>query len=174
MLVLLPPGPLIYSSSAGCFCHPVTGSPALTFYSPAMAAGPWPHVLAPVLCSRKDRNDVRCGDEVQPCQCSLSLPALRGQPHGPCTPGGTRASPRGCGVSLHFGGLLDFCFSSARSRSHPPDLMLPLDNSELCYGDGETEAGRGQALPCLHSAQPPCHGHRGITPSPTGPTRSWG
>lgn len=31
LLVLLPPGPLIYSSNSECFCQPVTRSPALTF-----------------------------------------------------------------------------------------------------------------------------------------------
>lgn len=31
LLVLLPPGPLIYSFNSGCFCHPVTRSLALTF-----------------------------------------------------------------------------------------------------------------------------------------------
>lgn len=54
LLVLLPPGPLIYSSNSGCFCHPVTRSSALTFWPPGMAAGPCSHLLAPILRSGKD------------------------------------------------------------------------------------------------------------------------
>lgn len=141
LLVLLPPGPLICSSKSGCFCHPVTRSPALTFQPPAVAAGPCSHLLALPLCFRKDVN----------------LNVLRGQGEAPSwdpswpTPQGCKDSPVlawslhtrtccwpcrhrcKCGVSLHFRAPLDCCFSSARSWSHPPDLTLPLDRSDLLW-----------------------------------------
>lgn len=54
LLVLLLPGPLICPSSSGCFCHPVTKSPALTFDPPGMAAGSCSGLLEPVLPCRED------------------------------------------------------------------------------------------------------------------------
>lgn len=93
---------------------------------------------------------------------------------------GTRESPRQYGVSLHFRAVLDFCLSSARSWSQPLDLLLPLDRSDLCYSDGETEAGRCHDLTRIRRAEsrlcptsPPCS----WSSSPRGPTilgvKSW-
>lgn len=61
--------------------------------------------------------------------------------------------PRRYGVSLHFRALLDFCFSSARSWRHPPELRFPLHHSHRCYGEGETEAGRCHDLLYVHEDQ---------------------
>lgn len=98
---------------------------------------------------------------------------------------GMQASPQRYRVLLHLRAFLDFCSSSARSWSHPPDLMLPLDHSDLCYGDGETEAGRCHDFPyILEDQESRVHALldlpamqlviRSNTPSPRGRTSSWG
>lgn len=158
-----------------------------------MAAGPCSHLLAPILHSRKDvklnalqgrggvpssaawdpswPTPLGCRDSMAPTRWDLLL--------------GMQASLQREGVSLHLRALLDFCFSSARSWSHPPDLLLPLDHSDLCYGDGETEAGRCHDLPYVHEDQESrVHALpdlpamqlviRGVTASPRSPTSSWG
>lgn len=101
---------------------------------------------------------------------------------------GMQESPQRYRVSLHLRVLLDFCFSSARSWSHPPDLTSLLDHSDLCYGDEETEAGTCHDLPYVHEDEksrvhtlpnPPAMQLviRGITPSREAPqvlgVKSW-
>lgn len=72
--------------------------------------------------------------------------------HGPDTLGMQESSQQ-YSVSLCLRAVLDFCLSSRRSWSHPLDLLLPLDRSDLCYSDGETEAGRCHDLPYVHEDQ---------------------
>lgn len=106
---------------------------------------------------------MRCRDKVESLPVQPGTP--HGQDHGVVGTGlyfmapthwdlllGLQASLQRYGV-LQLRALLDFCFSSARSWSHPPDLRLPLDHSDLCYGAGETEAGRCHDLPYVHKDQ---------------------
>lgn len=103
---------------------------------------------------------MRCRDKVE------SLPVQPGTPHGqdhgavgtglylhgPYTlgpaagPAGITAEIWGFAVKSTPGFLLFFC-KELESSSRP------LDHSDLCYGDGETEAGRCRDLPYVHKDQ---------------------